>query len=497
MQHVHNTLSRKLEEFKPLKEGKIGLYVCGVTPYDHLHLGHARTYVAFDIIRRFLEFSGYTVMHVQNVTDVDDKIIRRAKETKQNPLELSTHFDILSRQQLAALNVLPAHHYPKVTQHIPHIINFIEKLISRGFAYIAEDGVYFEVAKFPPYGRLSGQDLAEIRRGARIEVNEKKKAPEDFALWKAAKEGELCFGSPWGAGRPGWHIECSAMAAEYLGQTIDIHGGARDLIFPHHENEIAQSESASGKQFVRYWMHTGFLTVNGEKMAKSLGNFVTVSDVMSKFDKNGIRMFFCQTHYTSPIDYSEASLSASQQGVNSLLGTLDRIEEKIGGNKKAGKKAAKESGEAQGALSKTSQKSLADFIACMQNDFDVPNAIAFLFALSDAANRELASSNPDAGGLSAAMEAMQKMLGILGIEKIEIPLAAKEKELASLAKKYGIADSDAKSADEIAALLLNLRSDMRTRKDFAASDTLRADLSAIGIALEDAKDGKTRLKVVK
>ncbi|MEW6329461.1 MAG: cysteine--tRNA ligase, partial [Candidatus Micrarchaeota archaeon] len=321
---VFNNLTKKIEEFHPLgeREREIQMYVCGVTPYDYSHLGHARTYAAFDVIKRYFEYRGYKVRYIQNITDIDDKIIKRANEVGADPLKLSLEFQKSALEDMDALKIARADKYPKVTEHIPEIIALIKKLISRGYAYETEDGVYFEVEKFPDYGKLSKQSLDEIKAGARVEIDEKKRNPADFALWKKAKPGEPFFESPWGKGRPGWHIECSAMSMKYLGDNFDIHGGGRDLIFPHHENEIAQSEGATGKQFVKYWLHTGFLSVNKEKMAKSLGNFITIKDALKKHDADSLRLFYALTHYRSPIDFSDKNVEYAHNALEGLRNTL-------------------------------------------------------------------------------------------------------------------------------------------------------------------------------
>ncbi|HIP89105.1 MAG TPA: cysteine--tRNA ligase, partial [Thermococcus paralvinellae] len=294
---IYNTLTKQKEEFKPLKEGEVRMYVCGPTVYDYTHLGHARTYIAFDVIRRYLEHRGYTVLMVMNFTDIDDKIIRRAQETGEDPKELAEKFLKYFLEDMKALKVKPADIYPRVTEHIQDIIKFVEKLEEKGYAYEGSDGVYFEVQKFKDYGKLSGIKLEELRKGARVEPGEGKRNPEDFALWKKAKPGEPKWDSPWGEGRPGWHIECSTMSTKYLGEQFDIHGGGNDLIFPHHENEIAQTEACTGKRWVRYWLHTGFVMVKGEKMSKSLGNFVTIRELLQRYSPEVIRFFVLQKHY--------------------------------------------------------------------------------------------------------------------------------------------------------------------------------------------------------
>ena len=294
---VYNTLTRQIEEFKPIKDGELNVYICGLTVYDHMHIGHARTYIAFDVILRYLRHKGYKVKYVQNVTDIDDKIIKRAAERGVDPMDLSREYAAKCLEDQKRLGLAAADVYPKVSENIGEIIKAIETLIEKGFAYVAEGSVYFELSKFPDYGRLSNQDLEQLNKH-RIEPNPDKRTPLDFSLWKEAQEGEIGYQSPWSYGRPGWHIECSVLARKYLGDQLDIHGGALDLIFPHHENEIAQSESLTGKKpFVRYWMHTGFLQSSGEKMSKSLGNIVSIRDFAEKFDLQAYRLFVLQTHY--------------------------------------------------------------------------------------------------------------------------------------------------------------------------------------------------------
>ncbi len=322
---IYNTQTRQKEEFRPLREGEVRMYVCGPTVYDYTHIGHARTYIAFDVVRRYFEHKGYTVMMVMNFTDIDDKIIRRANETGENPRELAEKFLRYFLEDMGALKVKPADIYPRVTEHIGDIVNFIKKLEERGYAYEGGDGVYFEVKKFKDYGKLSGIKVEDLVKGARVEPGEGKRNPEDFALWKKAKPGEPKWESPWGEGRPGWHIECSTMSTKYLGESFDIHGGGNDLIFPHHENEIAQTEACTGHEWVRYWMHTGFLMVNGEKMSKSLGNFTTIREALKRYDPEVIRLFVLQRHYRSPLDYTEEGMEHAKNNLERLYNTLENI----------------------------------------------------------------------------------------------------------------------------------------------------------------------------
>ncbi|MEM2137889.1 MAG: cysteine--tRNA ligase, partial [Candidatus Anstonellaceae archaeon] len=371
---IYNTLSGKTEEFKPSEPKKIRMYVCGITPYDKSHLGHARTIVAFDIIRRYFLSKGYSVTYVQNVTDIDDKIIRRAHERRVSPLELSKKYAEESEQEFETLGVMKPDFSPKVSEKIPEIIELIGAIERNGFAYATSSGVYFDVLKFKKYGKLSKQNADAIKAGARIEVDEEKKNPQDFALWKFGEEEGVTFDSPWGRGRPGWHIECSAMSRSILGDTLDIHGGARDLIFPHHENEIAQSEAATGKQFVKLWMHTGFLTVNSEKMAKSLGNFITIDDALHKyrFSPQQIRMFFALTHYRSPIDFSESAIVAAGNSLSTLHSAISAARTYSSGAGRE-KGIAGVGGESDRVLASLAKETEKKFVAAMDSDFDTPN----------------------------------------------------------------------------------------------------------------------------
>jgi len=455
---IYNTLAEKKEEFSPQDRKNVRMYVCGITPYDSSHLGHARTLVAFDIIRRYMLFRGFQANYVQNVTDIDDKIIKRAKERKMAPLELSAKFSSESAREFAELGVMPPTHCPKVSGFIPQIIKLIERIERNGFAYRTKSGVYFDVLKFKGYGALSRQSTDSIRAGARIEVDEEKKNPQDFALWKLGEEPGATFDSPFGRGRPGWHIECSAMSTSILGDTLDIHGGARDLIFPHHENEIAQSEAATGRKFVKLWMHTGFLTVNGEKMAKSLGNFVAIESALKKFKPQEIRMLFALSHYRSPIDFSEAAIVAAGNSLSTLHSAI---------------RAAKSyplpaTGSAN--LAHAAHEAEEKFVAAMDDDFDAPNAMAALFSV--AKRMTAACSEGSAGKMDAlaAAATLEKLLGVFNLAPQEKKLALHEEEIARL-----VAERDS----------------ARKRKDYAASDAIRKKLDEAGIVLEDRKDGTT------
>ncbi|MDD5259505.1 MAG: cysteine--tRNA ligase, partial [bacterium] len=327
---LYNTLTQQKEEFKPLKNKVVNMYVCGVTPYDEVHLGHARCYVAFDVIRRYLEYKGYTVNYIQNFTDIDDKIIKRAQEKNVQPLELAQKNIDAYFQDINALNIKPALKYPRVTEHIPDIIKIVENLVNSRHAYVVDGDVYFRVASFPGYGKLSKRELDQLKSGARVEIDERKESPLDFALWKKEKPGEPSWTSPWGNGRPGWHIECSAMSlGELKIDTLDIHGGGQDLIFPHHENEIAQSEAVTGKPFAKYWLHNGFVTINKEKMSKSLGNFFTLKEIYKKYEPQVVRLFLISQHYRSPIDFSENKLEEMSRAQERFTTALNNMKEAV------------------------------------------------------------------------------------------------------------------------------------------------------------------------
>ena len=327
---IFNTLNSKKELFEPLEDGKVRMYVCGPTVYDACHIGHARSVVVFDVIARYLKEKGYDVTYIRNFTDVDDKIIQKANQLGIDSTAVAERFIEEFYQDMDALNVQRATIEPKATDHIAQIVEFIEKLILKGFAYPINGDVYYSVEKFKRYGKLSGRKLEDMEAGARIDIDERKQNPFDFALWKSAKPGEPAWDSPWGQGRPGWHIECSAMSREYLGETFDIHGGGKDLCFPHHENEIAQSESLSGKPFVRYWVHNGFVNINQEKMSKSLGNFLMIKDVLKSYHPETVRLFLLSNHYRSPIDFTDKAMDESSKGLDKIYALLERVEKKVG-----------------------------------------------------------------------------------------------------------------------------------------------------------------------
>jgi len=468
---IYNTLSREKEEFKPLHGNKVGMYVCGVTPYDYCHLGHARAYITFDMVFRYLQFKGYEVKYVQNFTDVDDKIINKARKEGDpfKATKIAARFIEEYYKDMDALGVLHAHVYPKVSEHIPEIINLIQRLIKRGFGYEIDGDVYYDVSKFKEYGKLSKLNREQMKAGARIEVDERKRNPEDFALWKKAKPDEPYWDSPWGKGRPGWHIECSAMSMKYLGETFDIHGGGMDLIFPHHENEIAQSEGATGKPFVKYWLHNGFITVDQEKMSKSLGNFFTIRDVMKKYSPEAIRFFILSTHYRSPIDFSDAMLANAENNLKKLHNCIDNLKDAM---KKAGKE---ELDGAEKALLNEIEVARNEFIAAMDDDFNTPVAIATIFELTKKANTYLMRDKHNHAVLQAFLSAIVELGGILHLfrEKAK-PTKPAESEWVT---------------DKLIELIIALRQRAREKKDFKTSDEIRQRLAELGVVLEDQKDG--------
>ena len=374
---IYNTMSRKKEELVPLHEGKLGIYACGPTVYNYIHIGNARPIIMFDVLRRYLEWRGYDVTFVQNFTDIDDKMIRRANEEGTTVKELGERFIAEYLKDAKALGVRPATVHPKATEHIPEIIALVQKLIDKGLAYVSRDGVYFDTEKFPGYGKLSGQNLEDLESGARIQVDENKRHPMDFAIWKARKEGEPYWEAPFGAGRPGWHIECSAMSMKYLGETLDIHCGGQDLIFPHHENEIAQSEGATGKTFARYWMHNGFININNEKMSKSAGNFFTVREIGEKYDLEAVRYFMLAAHYRSPLNFSQELIEQSKSALDRLYTAQANYEFLL----EKGGTVDREPNEAEQKFIDAIPAIRERFIACMDDDMNTAGALGAIFDL--------------------------------------------------------------------------------------------------------------------
>ena len=473
-QRVYNTLTGRKEEFQPLHPGKVGMYVCGVTTYDYCHIGHARANIVFDIIYRYLQFADFEVTYVRNYTDVDDKIIKRANQRGIDSQALAEEFIRAFDEDMAALGLALPTHQPKATEHIPQIITIVQTLIAKGLAYESAGDVYYAVEKFPGYLKLSGRNMEEMRAGARIAPGEQKRNPMDFALWKTAKPGEPAWESPWGPGRPGWHIECSAMSMEYLGASFDIHGGGKDLVFPHHENEIAQSEGANDKPFVKYWMHNGFVNVNQEKMSKSLGNFFTIRDILKTYDAEVVRFFILSAHYRSPIDFSDQNLEDAKAGLSRFYEALQVGAEAVAGCP-----------EEAVACSEGAQLEAA-FREAMDDDFNTALALGHLFEGVRAMNRISAEKKfrkkPE---LVAAVRQLHQTIlrlgGVLGLF-ISDPAAWLEKQ-----KLAALATLDI-SADEISAQIA-ARLQARQQKDFARADQIRDELAVRGIELLDSAQG--------
>jgi cysteinyl-tRNA synthetase len=456
--HVRNTLTHRLERFEPLEDRVVKMYVCGPTVYDRAHIGHAMSAIVFDVIRRYLEHSGYRVIHVMNFTDIDDKIIERANELGQDPLDLAQRYIEAWFEHVLAFNLLPAHHYPRVSQIMPQVIETVQALIDKGYAYAVDGDVYFRVRVFDDYGKLSGRSLEEARAGARVAVDERKENPLDFALWKAAKPGEPLWQAPWGAGRPGWHIECTALAVHYLGSQIDIHGGGTDLVFPHHENEIAQSEAYTGrKPFARYWLHNGMLQLRGEKMSKSLGNLVTIEEFLAGHEADVLRLIVLSSHYSKPLGYDDEVVADAERALQRLRGAL------------RSPMGTLHEGEAVENLTARVTAAREGFHSAMEDDFNTARALGELFALVRAIN-----TARDAGvgeqPFTEAQAVFRQLTQILG-----------------LGLRAG-GDRDLDAAPFIEALI-EVRAALRREKHWALADTIRDRLSDLGVALEDGPEG--------
>ncbi len=464
---IHNTLSRRKETFTPIKGKQVRMYVCGMTVYDYCHLGHARVLVAFDVIVRYLRARGYDVTYVRNITDVDDKILRRALENNEEWTALTERFIQAMHEDEARLGVQRPDDEPRATGHIEDMIRLIQVLEQKGFAYRADNGdVYYAVSRFADYGKLSGRNPEELLAGARVEIGEAKRDPRDFALWKAAKPEEAAvWDSPWGPGRPGWHIECSAMSGCKLGETFDIHGGGPDLRFPHHENEIAQSEAATGKKYVNYWMHAGAVRVDGEKMSKSLGNFFTIREILAQYDPEVVRYLLISSHYRSEIDYSVESLQEARAGLDRLYRGLQQHDD-------VAPAAAQ-----QLALSAFHDR----FVQAMDDDFNTREALSVLFDLVRAINS--ASDEADARRLAGELRALGAILGILGSRAQDYFQRAPRTD----ASASGEGDAEM-SAQHIEALIAE-RAAAKKARDFARADAIREELAAAGVVLEDSREG--------
>ncbi|HEU4345947.1 MAG TPA: cysteine--tRNA ligase [Candidatus Binatia bacterium] len=459
---VFNTLSGQKEDFVPLREGEVRMYVCGLTVYDSSHLGHCRFLITFDVIYRYLRYSGFRVTYARNFTDVDDKIIRRANEENVSCDVVTDRYIREFHRDAAALGLFEPSVEPRATSHIPEIISLIRQLEKKGLAYRVNGDVFFPVQGFAGYGKLSRKKIDELEAGARVEVDERKRSPLDFALWKSSKPGEPAWDSPWGTGRPGWHIECSAMSTKYLGQPFDIHGGGRDLIFPHHENEIAQSEGAFGQPLARYWIHNGFLNINQEKMSKSLGNFYTISEVLNRYDAASLRLYFLSSHYRSPMDFSFQGLEEAGRAMQRIYETFDRLERALGQR-----------------ISAAQAGSLDHFRAEMDDDFNTPRALALIFDEVRLLNRLLDEGKT--GGLTARAGVLTAICEVLGLVQ-DSPEQFFQKRKDRWLQEQGLTHEqiDARIAD---------RNQARKDKNWKEADRIRDELQERGIVLEDTPGG--------
>jgi cysteinyl-tRNA synthetase len=452
---LYNTLTRAKEELVPLTPGELKMYSCGVTVYDLCHVGHSRMMIVFDVISRYLRFAGYRVTFVRNFTDIDDKIIRRANQEGVAASVISERFIAAFRDDIAALGVMAPEVEPKATEHVAEMIGLIEGLVAGGYAYVVDGDVYFEIRSFPPYGRLSGKNLEDLLVGARVEVDERKRDPRDFALWKSAKPGEPSWESPWGPGRPGWHIECSAMAMKHLGTTVDIHGGGDDLIFPHHECEIAQSEAATGKPFARYWLHNGMVNMGAEKMSKSLGNTLWIREILKRHEADALRLWVLGTHYRNPLEFAEERLQEAGRALERLRGPILR--------------ARKYPDEAGAALSSELAAFRTGFVDAMDDDFNTPQALGVLFEMTNALNR-LEGRSP--AEFVAGARSLGSMLGALGLDEA------------------GPASADVPA--ELNAQIVGLvraRADARGARDWKRADALREELARLDVTVKDTPQG--------
>ncbi|WP_208585803.1 cysteine--tRNA ligase [Gracilibacillus suaedae] len=461
--NIYNTLTRKKEKFQSIEPNRVKMYVCGPTVYNYIHIGNARPAIVFDTVRRYFEYKGYQVDYVLNFTDVDDKLINAAKELGEEVPTIAERFIQAYKEDVGVLGVKEAVHHPRVTETMDDIISFISTLIDKGHAYEADGDVYFKTRSFDKYGKLSHQSIDELRSGARIQVGEKKQDPLDFALWKQTKDGEIAWDSPWGEGRPGWHIECSAMAKKYLGDTIDIHAGGQDLTFPHHENEIAQSEAANGKSFANYWMHNGYINIDNEKMSKSLGNFVLAHDLIQKHDPKVLRFFMLSVHYRNPINFSDALLESAKNSYDRIENALTNLEHR----KESSVNLADDNQQWLDKIDGLKQQ----FEQEMDDDFNTANAIAVIFDLVKEANVYLKSDHTHAAVIDTFIDTLTTWLEVLGIPQ----------------------NQEDQLLDEEIEALIEKRIEARKNKDFQLADKIRDDLKERNIILEDTPQG-TRWK---
>jgi cysteinyl-tRNA synthetase len=464
MLRFYNTLTKKVDEFKPLNPPNVTMYICGPTVYDFFHVGNARTFVLADVIRKFLEYKGFKVKFAMNLTDIDDKIIKKSNEENISINDVAKKYTDAFFEDLDRLKIKQATLYPKATEHLETIIKMIESLVEKGYAYDVNGNVFYNVSKFNSYGKLSGKNIDELESGARVEINENKKQPLDFALWKKAKEGEPYWESPWGKGRPGWHIECSAMSCKHLGETFDIHAGGNDLIFPHHENEIAQSEGATNKPFAKYWIHFGFLNINKEKMSKSLGNFFTAREVLDKFSPEAIRLFFLQAHYRGPLDFTDELLLAAEKGLEKIKNLKDTIDSELKKNN------------LNGIIPEFDFNAFEQkFIEVMDDDFNTAQAVSIIFDFIREINKTIAENN------SVHIDFYKKIDNFL--EKIAGSV------LGILKDKPFKSKSDSLLEDKLIEILLGIRLKAKNEKNFSLADVIREKLAGLGITIKDRKDG--------
>ena len=456
---IYSTLSRRKEDFQPIEPGKVRMYVCGPTVYDKAHVGHAMSALVFDIIRRYLEYRGYQVQHAMNYTDVDDKIINRANQLSVDPIKLAERYIDEFSKHLIDLNILPATIYPRATHEIPYIIKLITQLGEEGYAYEVDGDVYFRVSQDEDYGKLSSRQLEDMQAGARVNIDERKENPMDFALWKSSKPGEPAWESPWGSGRPGWHIECSAMSMHHLGEQIDIHGGGNDLIFPHHENEIAQTESATGKPFARYWVHNGMMQLAGEKMSKSLGNLVTIEDFLANHEGDVLRMMVLNSSYRNPLTFGDEIISQAERALERLrLALRPAVDGSV------------EEGEVVESLRKQVEATRIGFTECMDDDFNTAGALGYLFELVRVIN-QAKDASVTAGNVAEGQSLLRELMTIFGLR-------------AERLERRG-------EATPFIQLLIDLRNELRQQKLWSLTDKVRASLAEHGVLLEDSKDGTT------
>ena len=468
---IYNTFTRTKEEFRPINSPNVTMYMCGPTVYNFFHIGNARSFIMADIVRRYLEFKGYVVKFIMNITDVDDNIIKKSNAEKKSTTEISDFYTKAFLEDIKRLKIKTASVYPKATSHIPEMVEVIKELESKKFAYNIDGNVFYDVSKFSNYGRLSGKNIKDLESGSRVEVNEEKRNPLDFALWKKAKDGEPSWDSPWGKGRPGWHIECSAMSTKHLGKSIDIHAGGNDLIFPHHENEIAQSEACFEQQFVKYWMHFGFLNIQNEKMSKSLGNFFTMREVLEKYPAEAIRLFFTQTNYGGPLNFSDELLNSAQRGYEKILNLSEKIKNEINLNNKSD--VIPEFDE---------KKYYSEFEKVMDDDFNSPQAVAVIFDFIKAANKIISENiNIDSIFYSRLKKFLkdtaEDVLGIIYFNDME------EK-------------TNNNFENELIELLIRIRELSKRDKNFVLADKIRDELNKIGVVLQDGKTGTTFKKII-